>query len=31
MMDENNIVTASEVNTAEEAYECAVGEYKQAN
>lgn len=30
MMEENNIVTVSEVNTAEEAYERAVDEYEQA-
>ena len=30
MMEENNIVTVSEVNKAEEAYERAVDEYEQA-
>ncbi|MCY3724686.1 MAG: NEW3 domain-containing protein [Candidatus Poribacteria bacterium] len=30
LMEENNIVTVSEVNTAEEAYERAVDEYEQA-
>ena len=30
MMEENNIVTVSEVNTAEEEYELAVSEYEQA-